>query len=66
METPETLIAKRGVLDPLHRLVRPEAIADAALFLMPDDSCEQDPGELGTPPRHGRQRRSRIEDSADP
>src|ERR1700735_1019033 len=37
-ETPETLVAKRGVLNPMRRVAQPEEIANAALFLLSDEA----------------------------
>src|ERR1700759_1125691 len=37
-ETPETLIAKRGVQNPMRRVAQPEEIANAALFLLSDEA----------------------------
>jgi NAD(P)-dependent dehydrogenase (short-subunit alcohol dehydrogenase family) len=37
-ETPETLVQKRGGLNPMRRLARPEEIANAALFLLSDEA----------------------------
>jgi NAD(P)-dependent dehydrogenase (short-subunit alcohol dehydrogenase family) len=37
-ETPETLVSKRGVLNPMRRVAQPEEIANAALFLLSDEA----------------------------
>src|SRR6202012_3054405 len=37
-ETPESLIAKRGVQNPMRRVAQPEEIANAALFLLSDEA----------------------------
>ncbi len=37
-ETPETLVAKRGILNPMRRVAQPEEIANAALFLLSDEA----------------------------
>ncbi len=37
-ETPETLVAKRGGLNPMRRVAQPEEIANAALFLISDEA----------------------------
>jgi NAD(P)-dependent dehydrogenase (short-subunit alcohol dehydrogenase family) len=37
-ETPETLVAKRGGLNPMRRVAQPEEIANAALFLLSDEA----------------------------
>jgi NAD(P)-dependent dehydrogenase (short-subunit alcohol dehydrogenase family) len=37
-ETPETLVAKRGVMNPMRRVAQPGEIAAAALFLLSDEA----------------------------
>ena len=37
-ETPETLVVKRGGLNPMRRVAQPEEIANAALFLISDEA----------------------------
>jgi NAD(P)-dependent dehydrogenase (short-subunit alcohol dehydrogenase family) len=37
-ETPETLVTKRGGLNPMRRTAQPEEIANAALFLLSDEA----------------------------
>jgi NAD(P)-dependent dehydrogenase (short-subunit alcohol dehydrogenase family) len=37
-ETPETLVTKRGSLNPMHRVAQPQEIANAALFLLSDEA----------------------------
>jgi NAD(P)-dependent dehydrogenase (short-subunit alcohol dehydrogenase family) len=37
-ETPESLVAKRGVLNPMRRLAQPEEVANAALFLLSEEA----------------------------
>jgi len=37
-ETPETLVVKRGGLNPMRRVAQPEEIANAALFLLSDEA----------------------------
>lgn len=37
-ETPETLVTKRGGQNPMHRVARPQELANAALFLLSDEA----------------------------
>ena len=37
-ETPESLVMKRGNLNPMHRVAQPQEIANAALFLLSDEA----------------------------
>jgi NAD(P)-dependent dehydrogenase (short-subunit alcohol dehydrogenase family) len=37
-ETPESLVVKRGGLNPMRRVAQPEEIANAALFLLSDEA----------------------------
>ncbi len=37
-ETPESLVTKRGSLNPMHRVAQPQEIANAALFLLSDEA----------------------------
>jgi NAD(P)-dependent dehydrogenase (short-subunit alcohol dehydrogenase family) len=37
-ETPESLVVKRGSLNPMRRVAQPEEIANAALFLLSDEA----------------------------